>query len=121
MDQDLRGTPGAMTRALPILLLLAGCASTGEPFLVGPQIDRVLLTVRWIEPGQACGGRAEACASIPQPILMQTMSTPVAAVWAVKPSGFDDTRNVCTLGHEILHALGARHHQPALYAVGGTR
>lgn len=111
---------------LPALALLAltGCAGLEHEaghgaFLVPPQFDRVLITFRWIKDGEQRerGMNAYAMGSIPTQAT--SSGFPVAAVWAVKPSGFGDMHNVCTLGHEVLHALGAKHFQaPALYAVG---
>jgi hypothetical protein len=113
------------------LLALTGCASAphesghADAFLVPPQYDRVLLTFRWIQEGElyAKGMNAGATGSIPTQAL--SSGFPVAAVWTVKPKGFGDLVNVCGLGHEVLHALGARHEQlpvyPALYAIGAQR
>jgi hypothetical protein len=92
-------------RTALLALALTGCAVT--PFTQEPHLNRVTLNVQWLDEGQRpppmFGNRAEAGAIIP--IGQSAYST----IWTPRPRGFDDMHSVCTLGHEVLHSLGARH------------
>lgn len=62
--------------------------------------------MHWSTPEQIvskCGPGKVSCATV------ATVRIPSSHIWAQKPRGFDDHERVCTLGHELLHALGADH------------
>lgn len=89
-------------KALLALVLLSGCAA--QPFSQPPLYSEVLVKVHWNQSGP-CEGRVDGCSTIPAPGIHQ----PRAQIWTLYPTGFEDLSAVCTLGHEFLHALGARH------------
>lgn len=117
-----------MRVALLLAALLSGCATLPDddaPFHVPPTAKRVLLSVEWSTPEeirQRCGPTALACATHGGPNI------PAATIWMERPRGWTDWR-VCSAGHELMHALGARHPQhaaypvltPTLTAIGATR
>jgi hypothetical protein len=97
-----------MNKALLPLLLLTGCATVETDFVVPPHLSHVNVTVRWLQPGegpQKCGPGRIACAVIGQ------HNGAYVAMWAEKPTGFNDRVRVETIGHEFLHLYGARHQQ----------
>lgn len=100
-------TPRPILRsALLLALACSGCTST--PYLVEPKLAQVTVNVRWSTPEQIkalCGFDRLACATYGSDQLHYV------AMWVVKPAGFDDHENVCALGHELLHNLGAEHRQ----------
>lgn len=90
-------------KAALVSVLLAGCTSL--PFVTPPQLESVTVAVRWSsidEIALHCGIESIACATV------GSTATPYSVIWAQRPDSFDDPR-VCDLGHEFLHALGARH------------
>lgn len=95
---------------LPALALLAltGCATVDTDFIVPPHLNHVNVKVMWLQPGegpQKCGPGRVACAVIGQ------KDGAYVAMWAEKPTGFNDRVRVETIGHEFLHLYGARHAQ----------
>ena len=88
-----------------IPLVLGGCAVT-PGYQVPPMRDQVLVRINWANNDQIrrrCGPNAFACATIGTP------NVPMSQIYAEKPVSRSDKRRVCTLGHEFLHSLGARH------------
>ena len=90
-------------RILILALLLSGCESV--PYVTGPHLSRVCVTVHWVPEADiaaVCDGK-EACATI------NKREGSEAKIWAVKPDSFTDSYRVLVLGHEFLHNLGATH------------
>lgn len=79
-----------------VLLLLCGCATPYTP----PSLTRACVNVRWSSPDEikaACGVGNAGCWKLVE-----------ATIYTEKPDSFDDPK-VHILGHELMHALGARH------------
>ena len=86
-------------------LVAGGCAVTPS-YQTPPLRDQVMVRINWSSNEQIrrrCGPHAFACATIGIPTV------PMSQIWAERPSSRNDRRRVCTLGHEFLHSLGARH------------
>jgi hypothetical protein len=93
-------------KKLLLCLLLSGCATVETDFTVPPHLEAVRVVVKWSTPEEIrhhCGPMAIACATIAGP------QSPYSAIRAVRPQGWHDERALCTLGHELMHSLGARH------------
>ena len=85
--------------------ILGGCA-IAPSYQTPPTRDQVLVRINWSQSDaikRRCGPLAIACATIGSP------DVPMSQIYAEKPAGRSDKRRVCTLGHEFLHSLGARH------------
>jgi hypothetical protein len=99
-------------KAAVLALALTGCANLpSDPFLVPPTSQRVMLNVEWSTPeeiAKRCGPNALACAT------HGGANIPASTIWMQKPRGWADPL-VCTAGHELMHALGARHPRDAIY------
>lgn len=90
--------------AIALSLWLVGCATFDQEITVQPQIDTVIATVVWVDAEgirKVCDNGA-ACATVATP------ERPYSTIWAQRPESFSD-RRTCQIGHEFLHALGARH------------
>jgi hypothetical protein len=80
--------------------------SAAQSFDSQPQLTEVTVSIAWSSNAQIwdrCGPYKLACATVGKP------NVPYSRIWAEKPAGKRDTRNVCALGHEFLHSLGANH------------
>lgn len=84
-------------------LMLSGCA--GQAFVQGPYLNMVCVSPVWSTKAEIqakCGNGTAACGHV------GTQEGQVTLIFAEKPASFDDPRT-CTLGHELLHNLGATH------------
>ena len=80
-----------------LALFLCGCASA----YTGPVRDRTEVVVKWDADCETMGlDGARGCA---------TWSDTFCEIHAPKPESFLDSRALQTLGHELLHCLGAMH------------
>jgi hypothetical protein len=92
------------TASVALCAAIAACAPV--PYLADPALTQVSISVRWSTVEQIqkrCGFDKLACATY------GTEALPFSTIWAERPLSFDDAGRVCTLGHELLHSLGARH------------
>jgi hypothetical protein len=96
-----------LAKFVPIVCCVAaltGCAGPG--FDQPPSLSEVTVRVAWSSVPQIvqrCGPNKYACATVGK------VNVPFSQIWTEKPSDLRDSRKVCTLGHEFLHALGADH------------
>lgn len=103
------GLAVSATFAALIFATLDGCGESifDQKFATQPTLDSVQITVVWVTPDRihgTCGNEhAYACATV------GTFDNPRSTIYAIRPNSFSDTVRVEALGHELLHALGARH------------
>lgn len=87
---------------LGALLLLSGCGSLP---IHGDLLAYVCIAPVWSTPAEIremCGPTANACAEVGQ------YDGQIRRLWLERPEFFDD-RKTASLGHEVLHSLGATH------------
>ena len=93
-------------RLLILALLLAGCAD--QPYVNPPTLEYITVRMVWVGGietlRESCQHhRANGCATVGR------YNGDLVTIWARKPTSFSDEPRLCTLGHELLHALGATH------------
>ena len=98
-------TTSQVILALMLAFALSGCAA-GQPFIQGPTLEVITVQPVWSTPAQIkerCGQATVGCATVGQ------YNGQLVQMWVEKPLAFDDFWRVYSLGHELLHALGATH------------
>lgn len=92
-----------------IFVSLSGCGDGpfDQKYSAPPAINQVALTVVWVDAAkiaEVCKNQhAYACATI------GSAQNPASTIYAMEPRSFSDNVRVEALGHELLHALGAKH------------
>lgn len=81
-------------RALIAMLLLAGCSEVDQGMTV-----KLTLVKNTAEVAMLCG------ASPLEPYGCAKVHGKFCEIVAIKPRGFDDYKNVQTVGHELLHCF----------------
>lgn len=92
---------GITVVAVVLAILLGGCSSI--PMTKAPDKDVIWVKVEWSSPEKIaaeCGFSRDgviACFKDGYRIIMRMIN------------GWNDESGICTLGHEVFHALGAEH------------
>lgn len=103
----------AVVLAVAIFFELTQCSYAQEPsrsmfdqvFVQEPKLNFVTLQIIWTPKEQIkdrCLPNSAACATVGR------WDGDLVYIWAPKPTSFS-AREVCALGHELLHSFGARH------------